>query len=176
MTETGLIHIYCGNGKGKTTAAMGLSMRCSGGGGKVMIFQFLKNNSSGERAILEVIPNITLLEGYEDTKFTYVLNEIEKQKMKEFYQKIFQEIKQKVRTEEYQLLVLDEILAAVSGGFLVESEVIEFLKQKPKSLEVVLTGRNPSEAMMEIADYISCIENVKHPYDKGIAARKLIEF
>lgn len=176
MKDSGLIHIYCGSGKGKTTAAMGLAIRCSGGGGKVIVYQFLKDNTSGERNSLRQISNIKLIEGVEKIKFTFKMNETEKQELKAYYRNAFQEIQKLVNNETFHLLILDEILATISGGFLNENEVIAFLKRKPSHLEVVLTGRNPSETMMELADYISCIEKVKHPYEQGIGARKLIEY
>lgn len=175
MDTTGLIHIYCGDGKGKTTAAMGLAARCSGGGGKVLIFQFLKGNTSGERAALEQLSDITILEGYENIKFSRAMNPQEKEQAVEYYHKKFNEIVEMVQEKTFQLLILDEVIAAVNLGFLEETELITFIKRKPELLEVVLTGRNPSGSLLELADYVSNIEKVKHPFDKGIMARKLIE-
>jgi cob(I)alamin adenosyltransferase len=155
---------------------MGLTLRCSGGGGKVLVFQFLKNNSSSERSVLEQLPNVKVLRGLEKVKFSFAMSDAEKQEMKSFYQGKFNEIKEQVQTKHFQLLVLDEIIATISLGFLNESEVLDFLKNKPGDLEVVMTGRAPSEKLLEIADYVSSIEKVKHPFDAGVPARKLIEF
>lgn len=176
MKDTGLIHIYCGDGKGKTTAAMGLAIRCNGGGGKVLIFQFLKDNSSSERNVLKQLPNITLIDGPDKMKFSKAMSETDKQNSRALYKVIFQQIKEKVMVDAFQMLVLDEILATISIGLLDEECLIDFLKNKPQNLEVVLTGRNPSKKIIELANYISHIEKIKHPFDDGIAARKLIEY
>ena len=176
MNDTGLIHIYCGNGKGKTTAAIGLIIRCIGGGGKVLFFQFLKNNSSSERNVLKNLSDITLIDGPDKIKFSKNMNEVEKHNNRIFYTKIFQQIKERVIEEGFQLLVLDEILGTISTGLLEEERLLDFLKNKPQNLEVVLTGRSPSQKIIDLANYISNIEKIKHPFDKGIAARKLIEY
>lgn len=176
MDTTGLIHIYCGEGKGKTTAAMGLATRCSGGGGKVLVFQFLKNDISGERKALGQLPNVTLLEGFKKIKFSKEMNRQEKEEAIQYYKQHLIEIEIKVKEEAFQLLILDEVIAAINLGFLEEREVVKLLNEKPEGLEVVLTGRNPSDKLQELADYISKIEKVKHPFDRGIKARKLIEW
>lgn len=174
--QTGLIHIYCGDGKGKTTAAMGLALRCSGGGGKVLIFQFLKPGNSGELKSLALLPQVTLLEGYKKIKFSKYMNEEEKVEATTFYTNRLEEIINKVQEEHYQLLILDEAIGAMNLGYIKEERILEFLKNKPNDLEVVLTGRNPSDKMIEIANYVSEIKKVKHPFEQGIQARKLIEW
>lgn len=172
----GLIHIYCGDGKGKTTAAMGLAIRCAGTGKKVMIFQFLKGNTSSERRILQEVSDITLLDGYETIKFVKNMTKTEKFETKAYYHKKFIEIINIIKQNKYQMLILDEIIAAVNYGFVEEEKLIEFLQNKPKELEVVLTGRNPSERVCKIADYITEMKKIRHPYDKGIGARNGIEY
>ncbi|MCX7715576.1 MAG: cob(I)yrinic acid a,c-diamide adenosyltransferase [Clostridia bacterium] len=172
--EKGLIHIYCGNGKGKTTAAVGLAARCAGSGGDVLFFQFLKDNTSSEREILKKIDRVTLLDGLSKVKFSFAMNESEMQQAKRFYTEKMEEIIKE--SEKYRLLVMDEIIAAANKGFIDEDRLVEFLKNKPYMLEVVLTGRNPSERLVDIADYVSEIKKIKHPFDKGIKARKGIEF
>ena len=174
--ENGLIHIYCGNGKGKTTCAMGLLMRCAGQGGKVLCFQFLKSDTSGECRILEKIENVTLLPCYDKVKFTSRMNEEEKAQAKSFYGNRFHEITQLVQEGSYDMLVLDEIMAAISVGFLSEEEVVTFLRNKPHTLEVVMTGREPGMALLEMADYVTEMKQCKHPYEKGITARRMVEW
>lgn len=174
--EKGLIHIYCGDGKGKTTCAMGLAIRCAGQGGKVLCFQFLKGDNSGERRILEKLENVTLMSCYENVKFTSRMNEEEKEQAKAFYSNRFNEIIDRVNTGMYDLLILDEIMAALNAGFLEESRVLEFLQNKPDTLEVVLTGRNPDEALFALADYVTEMKLRKHPYERGITARRMIEW
>lgn len=172
----GLVHIYCGEGKGKTTSAMGLALRFSGTGKKVLIFQFLKQNTSSERKMLIAFSNVVLLEGYSNVKFVKNMTESEKMETKAYYTQKFEEIIAMVKNREYQMLILDEIMAALNYGFVEEEKLIEFLKTKPEELEVVMTGRNPSEQICKIADYITEMKKIKHPYEKGIPARKGIEY
>lgn len=174
--ENGLTHIYCGDGKGKTTCAAGLATRCAGGGGKVLWFQFLKKDTSSERKSLELLDNIQLLPGYENVKFTFKMTDEEKQLARDFYLYRFKEINKMVHENEYDMVVLDEIIGAINCEMIELEYVIEFIRNKPKGLEVVLTGRNPSEQLLAEADYISEIKKIKHPYDKGIMARHKIEY
>lgn len=172
----GLIHIYCGDGKGKTTSAMGLALRFCGAGENVLIFQFLKKDTSSERKSFGNLPDVTLLEGYPESKFVKNMTEAEKSAAKIYYDKKFTEIWNIIKQNKYRMLVLDEIMAAINYGFIEEERLIKFLKDKPEELEVVMTGRNPSEKICEIADYITEMKKIKHPYDKGIGARKGIEY
>ena len=155
--EHGLIHIYCGDGKGKTTACLGLSIRCAGHGNKVLFVQFLKSRLTGELKSLELLSNIEVLRGKETKKFTFQMTADEKQEVLREHMRLFARIKTKLEQEEVRLLVLD------------------FLKNKPQSLEVVLSGRNPSSALLDLADYVSEVCKRKHPFDNGIAARVGIE-
>ena len=173
--NTGLIHIYHGDGKGKTTCATGLAVRCAGGGGKVLYYQFLKNGSSGEINILKNISNITVMEGYEKIKFSFLMTEEEERETKEYYGNKLKEISEKISIEDYQLLVLDEVLHAVNKGYIELEELLDFIKNKPEKLEVVLTGRDPKEELLEIADYVTEMKKIKHPFDRGVASRHLIE-
>lgn len=173
--KNGLIHIYCGDGKGKTTAAVGLSVRCAGGGGKVLFFQFMKGNTSGERNVLAQLENVDLIDGYEQLKFVWNMTDEEKNHAAEYYEKKFDEITKKACGEAYDMLVMDEIISAVNCRFLPLPVLCDFLKNKPSGLEVILTGREPSEELVKIADYVSEIKKVKHPFDKGIKARNLVE-
>lgn len=174
--EKGLVHIYCGDGKGKTTAATGLAVRCAGAGGSVLWFQFLKRDTSSERLSLEKLDNITLVKGYDKIKFTFVMTEEEKSEATKFYNDTLEDIKELVNTGDYDMLVLDETFGAISSGILSEDLIIDFLKNKPEGLEVVMTGREPSVNVMEYADYISEIRKIKHPFDKGIQSRKMVEY
>lgn len=174
--EKGLVHIYCGDGKGKTTCAVGLAVRCAGAGGKVLWFQFLKENTSGERAGLAQLGNIDLLPGYENIKFTFMMTEEEKEEAKVFYKNKMQEISQLIKKQEYDLLILDEVFGAISTDMIKEEDVYQFLLQRPVGLEVVLAGRDPSERMLEYADYVSNMQKVKHPFDLGVSARRMIEY
>lgn len=173
--KKGLIHIYCGDGKGKTTSAMGLAVRAAGYGMKVLIYQFMKDNTTSERNVLEVIPNITIIDGLQKEKFSFQMAEKEKQERKEFYTKRFEEITKKAGEEGYDLLLMDEIIYTIRAGLLDEEIVLTYLKNKPESLEVVLTGNAPSTDLLAVADYVSEIKKIKHPYDQGLPARYGIE-
>ena len=175
MKETGLIHIYCGDGKGKTTAAIGLAVRHAGFGGKVVLAQFLKVGTSSECRALAKLGNITMLAANPSSKFSFQMTEEEKQECSAAIGRTFAAATSFAVREGATLLVLDEVCAAISCGFLPEGEVLAFLDGKPDDLEVVMTGRNPSEALQERADYITEMVKRRHPFDKGIGARKGIE-
>lgn len=169
------VHIYCGDGKGKTTAAMGLCIRAAGSGKKVVIYQFLKNNTTSEIDSLNRIPNITRIEGKDKMKFTFNMTEEEKCELKDYYTEKFKEVIDFAKKNNADLLFFDEIIYAILNNIFDEKYLIEFLNTKPNSLEVVLTGRNPSEELIGIADYVSEIKKIKHPFEKGIPSRKGIE-
>lgn len=173
--EQGLIHIYCGNGKGKTTACLGLTIRCAGHGNKVLFVQFLKSRLTGELNSLELLPNIEVLRGKETKKFTFQMTAEEKQEVLREHEQLFAKIQTKLAEENVQLLVLDEIIGACNTGVFDENQLLDFLKTKPQRLEVVLSGRDPSPELLELADYVSEICKRKHPFDKGIPARSGIE-
>lgn len=174
--ELGLIHIYCGDGKGKTTAAMGLGMRAAGRSKKVLLTQFLKSNKTGELNSIEKLSEFFhVVKGVPAKKFVWNMNEEEKLEVKKEHTNRFREVTKKAIEEEYDLLILDEVIATINRDFVMLNEVIDFLKNKPKGLEVVMTGRNPKEELIELADYVSEIKAIKHPYNKGIKSRVGIE-
>ena len=171
----GLIHIYCGDGKGKTTAAVGLAVRCAGRGNKVLLVQFLKSRDSGELYSLAKLPDSEVMRGKESKKFTFQMNEEEKHALLIEHNKMFEQVLAKIKNGGYSLLILDEVIGALNAKVFEMPKLIEFLRQKPENLEVVLTGRNPAPELVEIADYVSEMRKVKHPMDKGIMAREGIE-
>lgn len=171
----GLIHIYCGDGKGKTTAAVGLAVRCAGRGNKVLLVQFLKSRDSGELFSLAKLPDIEVMRGKESKKFTFQMNEEEKHALLIEHNKMFEQVLAKIKNGGYSLLILDEVIGALNAKVFEMPKLIEFLRHKPENLEVVLTGRNPAPELVEIADYVSEMRKVKHPMDKGIMAREGIE-
>lgn len=173
--EIGLIHIYCGDGKGKTTAAMGLAVRAAGRDKKVLITQFLKDNTSGEIGVLESIKNITVIKGNPVTKFFKFMSPEEQNITKIEHIERFENVIKKAVSENYDILIMDEIIAGMNLELISLDKVIDFLKNKPENLEVVMTGRNPDERLIELADYVSEIKAVKHPYEKGITSRIGIE-
>lgn len=173
--KLGLIHIYTGNGKGKTTAAMGLILRASGRGLKVILGQFLKGRETGELRTLKLLPGVEVFRGKPLTKFTFQMTEEEKAEVLRSHNLFIQELAARCVEEKADLLVLDEVIGACGTGVLDETLLLEFLKHKPEHLEVVMTGRNPSPELLELADYVSEVCKRKHPFDKGIPAREGIE-
>ena len=174
-STTGLIHIYCGDGKGKTTTGMGLCARAAGYGYRVLILQFMKDNSTSERKVLALSENITIVDGLSREKFSFQLTPEERKERRLYYAGQLRAVTQKAREERYDVLFLDEVIYTIRAGLLDESLVLDFLKKKPANLEVILTGQNPSQALIEAADYVSEIRKVKHPFDRGVPARKGIE-
>ena len=171
---SGLIHLYCGDGKGKTTAAVGLAVRAAGAGKKVLFTQFFKNGSSSEIGVLRSLPGVTV-----DVCGTYYglykfLSDEQKEEARKDYTALLERVLAKAADAD--LLVLDEAVSACRHETIPEEMLLRFLKEKPEGLEVVLTGRKPSEALKDAADYVTCMTKEKHPFDRGIAARKGIEF
>lgn len=171
-----MVHIYYGDGKGKTTAAIGLAVRAAGSRMNVLFVQFLKTEFSGERHTLSHTENISLTFAPLELKFTYEMDESEKTKAAIIFRKIFDDAVTTVLTQKYDMLVLDEIFSAIEAGMISEHEVYEFVSNAPKSLEVVMTGHNPPEKLLELADYITEMKKIRHPYDNGVQARFGIEF
>ena len=173
---TGLILLYCGGGKGKTTAAVGLTVRCAGRGNKVVFAQFLKDGTSGECRVLAKLPDVTVMAANPVGKFSFRMTDAEKRETADALTRTFDAATGFAVREHARLLVLDEVCAAISCGFLDEKTVVKFLETKPATLEVVLTGRGPSEALQAHADYITEMKMQRHPFEKGIAAREGFEF
>ena len=161
--EKARIHIYCGDGKGKTTCAFGLALRCAGTGAQVRIAQFLKSGDSGEVTAMQQFDNVELLRAKQGSKFTFQMNAAEKAQAARDH------------TQLLRMLVLDEIMAACTTGMVDTDELVSLIQARPPELEVVLTGRNPPQALLDLADYITEMKKIRHPYDKGITARRGIE-
>lgn len=172
----GLIQIYCGDGKGKTTAAIGQAVRAAGRGMRVLVARFLKTDDSGEVGVLQQIPGITVIPCDRTFGFVFRMTEEEKAEAAVYFTERFCRTAAMASSGEYDLLILDEIMASCNYGMVPEQEVIEFLKNRPEHLEVVLTGRGPSETLLELADYVTEMTMKKHPYTQGIPARKGIEY
>lgn len=172
----GCIHIYCGDGKGKTSAAVGLAVRAAGRGRKVLVARFLKTEDSGEVPVLRHIPGITVIPCDRTFGFVFRMTPEEKAEAAEYYQERFLRACKKAVEGGYDVLILDEILASCNYGMVDEADVAEFLKNRPEKLEVILTGRDPSEQLLGLADYVSEIRMVRHPYTEGIPAREGIEY
>lgn len=182
--KTSLVHIYYGKGKGKTTTALGQALRAWGWGKKVIVFQFLKkkNFPSGEiKAIEKLGKNFKVIRfDQEHPMFKKIADSCkllaEKQKLRKSFSDSLKSVREVIEKKKYDLVVLDEILNAVSEGFIAEEKVINLLKVKPADVELILTGRTASAKLIALADYVSEIREIRHPYRKGIKARRGIEY
>lgn len=175
----GYIQVYTGNGKGKTTASLGLALRALGRCWKVLIIMFTKGGDDyGElNSFMNLSPsikdNLTIVQAGLD-RIVYADNRTEDDDTE--IKKGWALAKKAIENDEYNLIVLDEANIAIDMGFIDVDEVVEVLKDKPNDMEIVLTGRNAHEKIVEIAHLVSKIEPVKHYWDTGIVARKGIEY
>lgn len=172
--ERGLVQVYTGNGKGKTSAAFGLALRAVGRGLKVFIIQFIKGGFDyGELYVISKLPNLTL-KAFGRGKFV-----TEKPAGKEDVALASEALalaKEAVRGGRYDVVILDELSVALSLNLISLEEVLKLIKEKPKHVELVLTGRDAPEEIVEVADLVTEMKEVKHPYKKGFPARKGIEY
>ncbi|MEE1071799.1 MAG: cob(I)yrinic acid a,c-diamide adenosyltransferase [Cellulosilyticum sp.] len=175
--ENGLVQVYCGKGKGKTTAAIGLGIRALGNGYKVIMIQFLKHDTTSECKMIKALePEFKIFHFEKKRGFTWQLNDEEKQEIKSETSNALKFASKVMDTGQCDVLILDEILNSLELGFVSEEEVITLIENKSDDVELVLTGRTLPESIANKADYISRIESIKHPMDKGIDARKGIEY
>lgn len=177
--EHGYIQVYTGNGKGKTTASLGLTMRALGRGWNVLIVMFTKGgNDYGELysfcKLSDVINNnLKIIQaGTDRIVYKNNLNDEDYKKISEGWDFA----KKSIQLGEYKLIILDEINIAIDLQIINIEEVLEVLKSKPQDTEIVLTGRNAREEIIECADLVSEIKPIKHYWDKGVKARKGIEY
>lgn len=177
--EHGYIQIYTGNGKGKTTASLGLAMRALGRNWKVLIIMFTKGGDNyGELTSFrnlsqDINANLTIKQAGLD-RIIYSKN---KNKSDEIEIKAGWELaKTAIKNEEYKLIILDEFNIAIDLGLIDVDEAVDILKNKPEDMEIVLTGRNANKKLIEIAHLVSEINPIKHYWDTGVVARKGIEY
>ena len=176
--EQGLIHIYTGEGKGKTTAGLGLCLRAAGSGMQVLIARFLKTNDSAELDAFSRFPNVEIVANEKSFGFSknWKNDPAVKGHAADYYSAMLEETIARIEAGNYDVLMLDEILASVRLGVVDARRLLAFLRNKPENLEVILTGRDPIPELLELADYVSEIKKIKHPFDAGILARKGIEY
>ncbi|MDD4312632.1 MAG: cob(I)yrinic acid a,c-diamide adenosyltransferase, partial [Eubacteriales bacterium] len=168
-----MIHIYCGDGKGKTTAALGLICRHVGAGGKAVLAQFLKSLPTGELATLEKL-GVPVYRNELPHGFFPNMNDEMKARVREMHDQTLAEVTRLARTNKCSLLVLDELCAGLSLGLIDREKVLSLLDDHGNA-ELVITGRNPEEALLSRADYITEMKLIRHPFEKGVRARKGIE-
>lgn len=175
----GYIQVYTGDGKGKTTASLGLAMRALGRCWKVLIIMFMKGGddygelNSFRNLSPEIAQNLTIIQAGAD-RIVYQNNKTDADTsvVKEGWELA----KRVIKNDEYNLVILDEANIAIDMGFIDLDEMLEVLKNKPEEMEIVLTGRNARQEIIDIAHLVSEIKPIKHYWDTGIAARKGIEY
>lgn len=173
--DHGLIIVYTGNGKGKTTSALGVALRASGYDKKILIIQFIKTWFTGEKKALEKLPNIEFYQMGEG--FVRIQNDtlpIEDHENSAINALTFAQ--EKLASNEYNIVILDEINVALHEKLLNLDDVIKLVKDKPKETDLILTGRNAHEKIIELADLVTEMKEIKHPYQKGIKAKPGIDY
>ena len=172
--EKGLVQVYTGDGKGKTSAAFGLALRAAGRGLRVFVIQFIKGGFDyGELYAVKQLPNLEL-KAFGQGKF--VTQVPPSQKDIALAKEAMALARRVVEKGEYDVVILDEVNVAIHLGLLSLEEVLKLVRAKPKNVELVLTGRNAPKEIVEVADLVTEMREVKHPYAKGVKPRKGIEY
>jgi cob(I)alamin adenosyltransferase len=172
-----LVVMYTGNGKGKTTAAMGLALRAAGYGRRVLVIQFVKTWFTGEKGGFETLPNVEFIQAGKG--FYKILGDkLPEQEHVDAARAALELAQAKIASGAYDVVVLDEIIGTVTGGLLPVESVLELIDTKPRQLDLVLTGHRGKEipGLVERADLVTEMVKVKHPYDAGILAKKSIDY
>lgn len=172
----GCVHIYTGDGKGKTTAAIGAAVRYAGHGGSVYIFQFLKGRICGEHNALKNIENIHIKMLSKDYGFYKSMSEADKKSAAAEHGTMLAEAAELAAENNGCLIILDEIFGACNNGLADKGAVMNIINKLSDGAELILTGRNAPEEFIRAADYVSEINKIKHPFDRGIQARPGIEY
>jgi len=180
MLEKGLVQIYTGDGKGKTTTAFGLALRAAGQENKVLIYQFLKPSTldTGERSSLQLGAIGIRVEAL-DLPWDMSTSWADRKAVAQMQAAIRQVLEKMAETAEkrlYDVLILDEIVFCLSRGLARLEDVKNLIRRRDPAVEIVLTGRDATEELMELADLVTEMRNVKHPLDKGLPARRGIEY
>lgn len=176
MLKKGMVQIYTGEGKGKTTAAFGQALRAAGNGFQVAIFQFLKaeGNITGELALAEKFENVKIFRN--DQTHPMFNKKVRMEELKKNAELLFKEAKEIIAGGKYDLVVLDEINNCLFGGLISTEEMLKVMKEKPAEVELILTGRSVPQEIIKKADLVTEMLAIKHPYNKGVEARKGIEY
>lgn len=169
----GKVQVYTGDGKGKTTAALGLALRASGHGGAVYIGQFMKGRDSGELYAVRHLPGVTL-EQYGEPGWVYPDRVKDGQRSQA--EAGLARAREALGGGNYRIVILDELNVALDLGLLERQDVLDLVRARPRGTELVLTGRNAHPDVLAHADLVTEMRAVKHPFDAGIPARRGIEY
>ena len=173
----GLVQVYTGNGKGKTTAAIGQGMRAYGNGLKVYMIQFLKGGPTGELKIIDELgDNFKLFRFEKQRDFVWNLNEAEKEELKLEIREGYKFILNTIKENKCDILIIDEIMGVLYNKFLTVEEVIYIIDNKPETMELILTGRDIPEEILKKSNLVTEMKCIKHYFEEGVEARKGIEY
>jgi len=170
----GFVQIYTGNGKGKSTAAIGQAVRAAGSGLKTYIAQFMKEYPYSELISLKNLSQWITIEQFGGDDFVYKKELPAKEELDKAEQGL-QNAKEKMLNGEYDIIILDEAIVAIYFKLIETNDLIEFIKAKPKNVELILTGRYCPEELIDLADLVTEMKEVKHYYQKGVTSRRGIE-
>lgn len=174
MTK-GCIHIYTGNGKGKTTAAIGLAIRAKGRGFRVLLAQFMKGRINSSE--INVLKNSSVtIKRFHNICSPYFHPDIDRKQLRKEVIKAIAYIKTVMEKGIFNLIILDEFNCLIAENLITDNEAIDLISYKPESLELVLTGRGATKKLIDIADYATEMRMIKHPFSRGIRAKKGIEY
>jgi cob(I)alamin adenosyltransferase len=180
MLEKGLVQVYTGDGKGKTTAAFGLALRAAGQGNKVLIYQFLKpvSMTTGERMAVQPLAEWIRIEALaqEWDMATSFQDRQAVVRTREAIRRTLLRIAEDARQRTYDVIVLDEVVFCLSKGLAMFEDIKRIIDQRDPAVEIVLTGRGATPELIELADLVTEMKNIKHPFDKGMPARRGIEY
>lgn len=172
-THQGLLIVYTGQGKGKTTAALGVVFRALGQGLRVAVIQFIKGKwKTGERMYAETLPGLTFL--VMGRGFTWESDDISRHKQAAV--QAWEKAKEFILSHEYALVILDEITCAINYGFIPLDDVLATLRNRPRAKHVIVTGRKAPEELIAAADLVSEMRSIKHPHERGIPAQIGIDY
>ncbi|MFL0246383.1 cob(I)yrinic acid a,c-diamide adenosyltransferase [Candidatus Clostridium stratigraminis] len=175
--KKGYVQVYTGNGKGKTTAAVGLAVRAAGNGLRVSMVQFLKSMPTGElESAKKLEPNFKIYRFEKKRGFFWTLNEEEKRELKEEIQQAFRFCMDALKEEKCDLLIMDEVMGALTNKLVTIDQILELIELKPENVELILTGRDVPKEIAEKADLVTEMREIKHYYEKNVPPRKGIEF
>jgi cob(I)alamin adenosyltransferase len=171
--QKGYVHVYTGNGKGKTTSAIGLGIRAAGAGLKVHMLQFMKGRKYSELNTLDNLKNFTYSQHGRDE----FVNKKNPEKIDiDMAQEGFKHAKKLIQSNKYDMIILDEINVAVDYNLVDIHDVLKLIKEKPEKLELILTGRYAHPEIVKHAEYVTEMLEIKHPYQQGLEARKGVDF
>lgn len=175
--KKGYVQIYTGNGKGKTTAAVGLAVRAAGNEYNVYMVQFLKGSNTGElKSAEKLAPYFNIFRFEKKRGFFWTLNDEEKTELKSEIQKAYDFCCTVLKEKKCDILIMDEVMGALHNNLITEEQLLQLIDSKPQNMELILTGRNVPPKIAEKADLITEMKDIKHYFDIGVPAREGIEY